>query len=155
MCEEKSGILVLILHGLKSDCWVSLIIFRVCSMIHLMFISLWCNNMKIVLIIGGVLSVLLNLVLIYGGIDTAVTLDHQNRALGWREEQLKICNVLLTQAYPKIGYQGFLEIFEDVKLDVLKKRDINLHNNEEISIGDVSFEFSKDKKLVSIDMDMP
>lgn len=108
--------------------------------------------MKTVLIIGGVLSVLLNLVLIYGGIDNAVTLDHKSQALVWRGQQLKTCHVLLTQAYPKIGYQGFLDIFEDTKLDVIKKRSINLHDNEEIYIGDVLFEFSKDKKLVSIDI---
>lgn len=109
--------------------------------------------MKTVLIIGGVLSVLLNLVLIYSSIDRAVTMDHQQQGLVWREQQLKICNVLLTQAYPKIGYQGFLEMSKNAKLDVTKKGNINLHDNEEIYIGNVLlFEFSKDKKLVSIDI---
>ncbi|MDD2814289.1 MAG: hypothetical protein PHP00_00915 [Thiotrichaceae bacterium] len=107
--------------------------------------------MKTVLIIGGVLSVLLNLLLIYRGIDTAVTLDHKSQALVWRGQQLKTCNVLLTQAYPKIGYQSFLEMSKDARLlDVTKKRYINAHDNEEIYIGGVLFEFSKDKKLVSI-----
>jgi len=108
--------------------------------------------MKTVLIIGGVLSVLLNLVLIYGGIDSAITRSYQRQGLIKKKRNLETCKMILTQAYPKIGYQGFLDVFEDTKLDVIKKRSINLRDNEEISIGNVLFEFSKDKKLVSIDI---
>jgi len=105
--------------------------------------------MKTVLIIGGVLSVLLNLVLIYGTIDNAITRNYQRVGLIRNKKKIETYNILLTQAYPKIGYEGFLDMSKDAKLDVTEKG-LNLNDNEEIYIGNVLFEFSKDKKLVSI-----
>jgi hypothetical protein len=103
--------------------------------------------MKTVLIVCGVLSVLLNLVLIYGG---AVTMDHQQRGLGEKYRQLEICKTVLMYTYPKIGYQHFLELPENATFTVSKK--INSFGNEEVRIGNVLFEFSKDKKLIAIGM---
>jgi hypothetical protein len=105
--------------------------------------------MKNVWIACGVLSVLLNLVLTYGIIDNAITINYQRVSLIRNKKKIETYNTLLTQAYPKIGYQGFLEMSKDAKLDIMKKSALN-PNNEEIYIGNVLFEFSKDKKLVSI-----
>jgi hypothetical protein len=106
--------------------------------------------MKTVLIVCGVLSVLLNLVLIYGGIDNAVTMDHQQQSLHRKDKQLEICKTVLMYTYPKIGYQHFLELPDNATFTVSKK--VNSFGNEEVRIGNVLFEFSKDKKLIAIGM---
>lgn len=105
--------------------------------------------MRSVLIIGGVFSVLLNLVLTYGIIDNAITRNYQRVSLIRNKKKIETYKILVTQAYSKIGYQSFLKMSEDAKLDVMKQG-INLDDNEEIYIGGVLFEFSKDKKLIVI-----
>ncbi len=98
-----------------------------------------------------VCSLLLNIIMIYKGLDTSVTLTHQQEGLVQKYQQLGTCKTLLTYIYPNIGYQKFLHVSKDAKLDVMQKG-INPRGNEEAYIGDILFEFSRDKNLISIDI---
>lgn len=106
---------------------------------------------RIIFIVFSILSFLLNLILIYGSIDTAITMDHQHQAFVMKDKQLETCKTILTYTYPKVGYLSFLDMLENAKFDLVKKR-INDRGNEEIAVDDILFEFSKEKNLVLIDI---